>query len=176
MALKNKNGNYIRADLGRCYADISGFHTAYLVSSSEEERRLEKIREQKVKELSQNVDNLYASYLIEINREAAERNLNLPEDSHKLSEDSKLKLSVVNSIFRDLEIVRRNIYKTSEREMPSNLELLIELGLDKDWFENSIPYPQSIREVSSPYNRQRFDFSTVYKELKKVIKDGFEDC
>jgi len=175
MAIIDKNGNYLRANINGCYADPSGFHASILVHENKEARELEKNRERKFLELESKVNSLYLKYIGEVNGYILENNINFPEEAEKLPEEISEKLRVASELFNDLELVRRGIHSYGG-EMPKNLELFFSLGLPKNWFESGVPSAATVRVLSSPYNRQRFDFETVYKEIKKTLKDGFKDC
>lgn len=177
MAILDKNGNYLKVNLDRCYADIQGFHVAFEVHRDLKTRNDEKVREEKVRLLEEKANDLYSRYIKEVNLYAAKNNITLPDEEEKLPDDLKSKLEIASDIFTDVHRVKIGIYRRGDQQlMPRHMDVLISLGLEEDWFENSIENPINVVEISSPYNRQRFDYETAYSEMKKTIKEGFKDC
>ena len=176
MAIINKEGCYLKVEPDMCYANRHGFYVGYTIHSNLETRNLEKVREEKVRKLEEKVNSLYLAYVKELNAYARENNLILPDQKEKLPEDLLNKVNFCESIFNDMNRVRIGIYRGENLARPLNMELLISLGLDADWFETGMLKPTSSVGITSPYNRQRFDYETLYDELKKTLKDGFKDC
>ncbi|MEG1565312.1 MAG: hypothetical protein RR342_01040 [Bacilli bacterium] len=182
MAVKLNDGRYLNVCLEGCYANSKGVFVNYSQYSDEKAREFEKDRINEFNKFVNDVDTEMIKYREELEKYVTEHNIKTVEELKDLPEEIQNKINIVETIQDDIVYISNGLYNRIGLENPTvknikNYKLLKEFGFKDTWFTNRIEIPVSITRVSSVLNNQKFTYTDMYKELKKIVKkDGYTDC